>query len=214
MANLKKLCLLSAGSYLMGIGVALATASTFGADSVALLWDGMSKTFGMTVGNANLLFSFLLLVAVFLMDRRQIGAGTILSPLIEGIAIDMVLPMLPQIEGLPLQLMMMFLGILILCIGTGIYAYSDFGRGPYIALTFILQERYQFSLTWIRTSFDLLCLVLGILLGAHLSIGPIASVIMCGYCTAKTIHLLGYLDAKAKTTVEKRVQYTRGKQEI
>ena len=36
----------------MGIGVSIACASGFGADSVALLWEGMSQYFHISVGNA------------------------------------------------------------------------------------------------------------------------------------------------------------------
>lgn len=185
-----RLGLLSSGSALMGVGVALAAASTFGADAVALLWDGMHRYFHMSLGTANLVFSFVFLVWVWIVDRKQIGIGTILSPLIEGIAIDVCAFFLFPITGTIMQLMAMLTGIILIGVGTGIYAAADIGRGPYIGITFAISDRYHLSLTWFRTSLDFLCLLIGLFLGATLSIGPVVSVILMGVITNQSTKMV------------------------
>ena len=167
----------------MGVGVAFAAASTFGADSVALLWEGMHLRLGMSLGTANLLFSFLFLVAVVIVDYKQIGLGTILSPVIEGIAIDICGLLFQTIAGFYWQLLACLTGILLIAIGTGIYAAANIGKGPYIGITFAMEKKYHWSLTKFRVILDLLCLLIGILLGAHLSIGPLFSVLLMGIVT-------------------------------
>lgn len=181
--TLFRLWLLILGSALMGVGVALAAASTFGADSVALLWEGMHLRFGMSLGMANLLFSFLFLVAVLLVDYKQIGLGTLLSPIIEGIAIDACALIFQTITSFYCQLFACIIGILIIAIGTGIYAAADIGKGPYIGITFAMEKKYQWNLTKFRIVLDLLCLLIGMLLGAQFSIGPLLSVLLMGIVT-------------------------------
>lgn len=178
-----RLLLLSGGSALMGIGVAIAAASTFGADSVALLWEGMHIKFQVTLGTANLLFSLVFLLLVFLIDRKQIGIGTILSPLIEGIAIDICAFFFMEINIVFYQWMAMLTGIILIAVGTGIYAAADIGRGPYIGITFAMEKKYHWSLAKFRICLDVICLILGILFGASLSIGPIVSVLLMGILT-------------------------------
>lgn len=178
-----RLFLLVLGSALMGVGVALAAASTFGADSVALLWEGMHQRFHMSLGSANLLFSLVFFIAVALVDKRQIGVGTILSPLIQGIVIDICGLLFQEIQGFAWQLFACILGIAFIAIGTGIYAAANIGKGPYIGITFAMEKKYGWSLTKFRIVLDCSCLILGILLGAHLSIGPLLSVLLMGIIT-------------------------------
>lgn len=178
-----RMILLGIGSALMGVGVALAAASTFGADSVALLWEGMHLSMGISLGTANLVFSFLFLIAVVLVDRRQIGIGTIVSPIIQGIVIDICGLFFHEFIGITWQLIACVIGIVIIAIGSGIYASADIGKGPYIGITFAVEKKYSLNLTKFRILLDIVCLCLGILLGAKLSIGPVLSILLMGIIT-------------------------------
>lgn len=179
-----RLVLLIIGSILMGVGVVLATVTQMGADSVALLWEGVHIRFHISLGMANYVFTGFFLILVLLIDRKQVGIGTILSPLIQGMVMDMIIRFIPQFDSFFIRLSVMIIGIIILAIGSGISAAANLGKSPYVGFTFAINKRYNYSITFSRVILDALCLILGLLLGARLSIGPIISVFIIGPITA------------------------------
>ena len=50
------------GSLVMGAGVAIAVCGRQGADPLAVVWDGMSNVFPITVGQANVIISIILFI--------------------------------------------------------------------------------------------------------------------------------------------------------
>lgn len=180
---LVRFMLLTLGSVLMGIGVSLAVASNLGADSVAFLWEGMSAVFHCSIGQANLIFSSIFLIIIILLDKKQIGIGTVLCPVIQGITIDCTTIFLLNFNVEPNKILLMLFGIILIGIGCGVYAGADIGKGPYIGVTFALFEKRGISLTLSRSLMDALCLILGLGMGAKLSIGPLISVFVLGIVT-------------------------------
>ncbi|MEJ8736568.1 hypothetical protein WKT02_03820 [Erysipelotrichaceae bacterium HCN-30851] len=176
------------GSSLMGIGVVLSTTTALGADTVALLWDGMHQKFHISLGIANYIFTGFFLLLVLLFDRKQIGIGTIAAPLIQGIVMDFIIRFVPIFEGIVIRVIIMTLGIVILAIGSGISAAADIGKSPYVGFTFAMNKKYNWSLSIFRVILDLCCLIIGIVLGANLSVGPFISVFLMGPITEISCH--------------------------
>ena len=108
------------------------------------------------------------LILVLLIDRKQVGIGTILSPLIQGMVMDMIIRFIPQFDSFFIRLSVMIIGIIILAIGSGISAAANLGKSPYVGFTFAINKRYNYSITFSRVILDALCLILGLLLGARL----------------------------------------------
>lgn len=181
--SIKKFLILCIGSIIMGIGVVLATVTALGADTVAFLWNGIHIKFHISLGVANYLFTSFFLILVLFVDKKQIGLGTIFSPLIQGIAMDIIILIIPPINSFVVRVIVMIIGIVLIAVGGGITSAADIGKSPYVGFTFALKNKYNCSLTISRIVLDGLCLLLGILLGAQLNIGPIVSVFLMGPIT-------------------------------
>lgn len=174
------------GPIMMGVGVSLAISSTLGADSVAYLWDAIAETYGISVGTSNLIFSGVFLLLMIYADRKQIGIGTILSPVIEGIAIDLTAQMIPGPLPVWSQIPCMLLGIVLIAVGSGLYASAELGKDPYIGFTFGFCNKTHTSLTVFRTLLDGVCLLIAVFITHRIVIGPFVSVCLMGLITERS----------------------------
>lgn len=179
---MKQLCMVVVGSIIMGVGIALCVISNLGADPLTMLWQGFTNLLPMTLGQANLFVSGVILLIVFFLDKKQIHIGSFLNPIFIGLTTDFILPRvtveLPFVGNLGLML----IGLLILSFGVAFYALGNLGRGAYEALVFALVERLHRSIKLVRTSFDVIFALLGVIMGVSLTIGPILAIFALGNC--------------------------------
>lgn len=175
-----RLMMVVVGSSLMGIGVGVAVQSTLGADPLAVLWEGFSDTFSITLGTANMVIALLMLIPPLFFDRSQIGIGTILSPLLVGYFTDLVLSV--TIADLPfaVDVILMVVGLLGLAVGVAIYASADLGRSTYDACIFLIHKKANIAIGKLRSAGDFLLLIFGVLMGGTISLGPIVAIFTIG----------------------------------
>lgn len=88
-----KTALLIIGSIVAAYGIMLAMGAGFGGATLAVLWQGMSVTFGMSLGMASFIVAAAMLIISLFYDRRQINAGTIVYQIIYSFSL-MYLPKL------------------------------------------------------------------------------------------------------------------------
>lgn len=164
----------------MGIGVYISVETGFGADSVAILWEGMAKTGHISLGTANNIFSIALFIILLCIDRRYIGIGTILSPLVQSLVMDSLnlfsFPELPYV----VRFVLMVVGIVILSVGSGAYAAADLGCGAYIGMTLALSAKTGKTVSFVKIFLDFITLVGAIFLGVIPSFGPVISLLISG----------------------------------
>lgn len=176
-----KLLIVIIGSILVGLGIAIAVSSGFGADPITVLWDGITQVLSVTIGQASMLLAIIMLIIVLILDRKQINIGTLVNPFIVGAATDFFVGFNINSDNFIINIMMLLLGLVILGFGLALYSFANFGRGSYEALVLSIVEKYKFKLVYVRYCFDLLFLILGVVLGAKLSIGPIVAFLSIGY---------------------------------
>lgn len=136
-----KTALLIIGSIVAAYGIMLAMGAGFGGATLAVLWQGMSVTFGMSLGMASFIVAAAMLIISLFYDRRQINAGTIVYQIIYSFFVDVFAKINVYPEQAWLRLAVMCVGIIIFAAGTGAYAAADLGKGSYEALTFSLAEK-------------------------------------------------------------------------
>lgn len=185
--------LLIVGSILMGLGSQIAIETKFGADSVAMIWIGLSKTFGWTLGTANNVFSITFLIIVLILDWHYIGLGTIISPLIESCVVDILPSGYLSKSCFIIKLIFMLNGIVILSIGCGMYSAANLGCGTFIGTVFSIHERLNWKVSIVMFTLESLLLVLAFFLGAPLTIGPIINTILSGPIVEKTVKTINNL---------------------
>lgn len=176
----KRLLVIVTGAAISAFGMSLALGAQFGGATLAILWQGVSRQTGLSIGTSSLLIALLMLAFVFFYDRRQIHIGTLLYQAVYSAGLDGFALLHRYPEARPLQALVMVLGITVFAAGAGMYASADLGRGPYEALTFALAGKNRWQVKYVRMVEDAVCIVLGWLLGGSV-----------GLCTAVTLLLSG-----------------------
>ena len=86
---LKKLVIIVVGSVIAAYGITLAMYAGFGGATLAVLWQGLSKTFPMTIGMASFVVAAAMVLFVLFYDRRQIHIGTVLYQIVYSTCVDL-----------------------------------------------------------------------------------------------------------------------------
>lgn len=188
--DIKRLLLVLIGSCIMGIGISLSVMSNLGCDPLTLFWIGITYILPVTIGQANIIVAFCMLVIVFFLDRKQLHIGSLLNPLIIALTTDFLNSFSVQIDSLYGRIPLLVIGFTLLALGIAIYSFADYGKGAYEALVFALITLWKKSIFIIRTSFDILFTILGIILGGSLSIGTILAIGMMGACIQTFMKIL------------------------
>lgn len=168
------------GSSIVGIGVGLCVVTGLGADALGVLWEGLAGRLPVSVGQASLLVTGLCLVAVFFINKKELGLATILNPIATSIFTDLVIRQLVIEWSYYLKIGVVIVGIALIGIDSGIAAATNTGKEGYIALSFALSDTCQVDLAKVRMGLDLICFIAGMLLGGKFMLGPIIGVLLIG----------------------------------
>lgn len=178
---MRRVIRLIVGSIVMGGGIAIAMKGGFGVDPMALFWEGIHIQTGISYGTANLLVSGVIILMLFFIDRSQLGIGTIVNSVLVSLSMDLISLLPLESELFLIRLFLLLIGLVLLACGIVYYGSANFGRGAFDGLIFGIVNKTKYSIRMIRSSFDLILVILGMLLGAKLSLGPIVSVLTIGY---------------------------------
>lgn len=178
---MRRVIRLIVGSIVMGGGIAIAMKGGFGVDPMALFWEGIHIQTGMSYGTANIVVSGVIILMLFFIDRSQLGIGTVVNSVLVSLSMDLISLMPLESELFLIRLFLLLIGLVLLAGGIVYYGSANFGRGAFDGLIFGIVNKTKYSIRMIRSSFDLILVILGMLLGAKLSLGPIISVLTIGY---------------------------------
>ena len=177
---LKKLGIIVVGSVIAAYGITLAMYAGFGGATLAVLWQGLSKTFPMTIGMASFVVAAAMVLFVLFYDRRQIHIGTVLYQIVYSTCVDLFANCHVYSETMWINFLIMMLGVVVFAVGTGLYAAASLGRGSYEALTFALAEKNNWQVKLVRMVLDIRMVVAGVLLGGKFGACTIVTVIISG----------------------------------
>lgn len=168
------------GSIIAAYGITLALYAGFGGATLAVLWQGISKTFHISIGLASMIVAIIMIVFVFFYDRSQIHIGTILYQIVYSFCVDLFANVHVYSSYLWINALIMLLGVIFFAIGTGFYASASLGRGSYEALTFSLAEKNNWQVKVVRMILDIVMVVVGVVLGGKFGICTIVTIIISG----------------------------------
>ena len=86
---LKKLIIIVVGSIIAAYGITLALYAGFGGATLAVLWQGLSTTFHMSIGMASFVVAIVMILFAAIYDRSQIHIGTILYQIVYSACVHM-----------------------------------------------------------------------------------------------------------------------------
>ena len=176
----KKIIIIVIGSIIAAYGITLALYAGFGGATLAVLWQGISRTFHISIGRASLVVAIVMIVFAFCYDRSQIHIGTILYQIVYSLCVDLFANAHVYSMHLWVNALIMLLGVMLFAVGTGFYAAASLGRGSYEALTFSLAEKNGWQVKVVRMILDIVMVIAGVLLGGKFGICTIVTIIISG----------------------------------
>ena len=185
----KKIIIIVIGSIIAAYGITLALYAGFGGATLAVLWQGISRTFHISIGMASLIVAIIMIVFSFFYDRSQIHIGTIIYQLVYSLCVDLFANAHVYSTHLWVNALIMLLGVMLFAVGTGVYAAASLGRGSYEALTFSLAEKNGWQVKAVRMILDIVMVLTGVLLGGKFGICTISGPVI-QFTASKTKKLL------------------------
>ena len=177
---LKKIVIIIVGSVIAAYGITLALYAGFGGATLAVLWQGISKTFHISIGMAALVVAVGMILFALIYDKSQIHIGTVLYQIVYSLCVDLFATCHVYSKYMWINFFIMLAGVILFAVGTGLYASVSLGRGSYEAVTFALAEKNNWQVRGVRIILDIIMVVIGVLLGGKFGVCTIVTVIISG----------------------------------
>jgi uncharacterized membrane protein YczE len=181
------------GLWIFGTGEACLVHSRLGNSPWTVLAEGVSKHTPLAIGTATVAISVLVMLA-WIPLRQRPGIGTIANAVLIGVAIDVMLPLLPGPGGIATRGVFVLAGIALVAIGSGLYLTARLGPGPRDGLMTGLHSRTGYSLRVVRTALEGAALISGFLLGGRVGLGTVAFAVLVGPGVQAAVRALGGLE--------------------
>lgn len=186
------------GLFLYALGIYLTVQANIGLAPWDAFSQGLSNITGIPFGTMIALSGVVILVLVVFLKER-IGIGTILNTFLIGVFVNFLngLAVIPQCHNFLLGIAMLFVGQIIICLGSYFYISPGLGCGPRDSLMVALGKRLpRIPIGTVRTGIEGIVLLIGWLLGAQVGLGTVIAVFGIGFIMQVVFKLL-HFDVKA-----------------
>ncbi len=158
-------------------------------------WDvlsqGLQSRLGITFGEAAILTSVAVLL-LWIPLKQRVGVGTLLNGISIGPGADLVMPLLPKLDGFGQQLLCLAVGLLVVAIAAGLYISAELGAGPRDGLMVGLTRVSNRPFWVIRTLGEGTVLLTGWLLGGNAGVGTAIFAVSIGYMMQTSMKFFGF----------------------
>jgi uncharacterized protein len=170
------------GLLIMSLGIVLTIVADLGVSPWDVLHIGLYKQFGLTIGSWSIIAGIIVLGLSSVITKTLPKLGALVNMVSVGLFIDMYLmiPWLKTPNSLSGQLLMFFIGTVIMAYGIGLYISSHCGAGPRDSLMLALTNLTGIKIQYIRAGIELIVLAAGSLLGGPVFIGTVIFCIIIG----------------------------------
>ena len=180
----KKILIASIGLILRGVGVGFMILANLGANPATVFQLGFSVLTSLPYGTAAALVNIFILVFVYRYNKSYVHIASIMAIVLIGYSADVVTLVIPSLSTLSSTLILryiyLFLGCIILSLGTDLYIQAQLGVGALDVIAEIINDRTPFDYQTIRIVSDSVFLFLGYLMGGNIGVGTIISLILTG----------------------------------
>lgn len=170
------------GLFLYSTGIAMTINANVGLAPWDVLHQGLSKTIGITIGQASIGMGIILVVINSVM-KEKLGWGTLSNMIFIGLFLDLLLlnNLIPLFENIVARFAMMVGGMFIIGIATFLYIGVGLGAGPRDGLMVVLAKITGKSVRLIRGSIETGVVIVGFLLGGSVGVGTLVMALSIGY---------------------------------
>jgi uncharacterized membrane protein YczE len=174
----RRLPRLIGGLVLCGIAFGFIVHARLGLDPWNVLHEGVAERTGISIGLVTVLVGFTVLLG-WVPLRERIGIGTVANALIIGTVVDIVLALLPEVDGTAGRWGLLVAGLALIGPGIGCYIGARLGPGPRDGIMTGVAQRGP-SIRLVRTVIELSALVVGFLLGGTVGVGTVLFAVTVG----------------------------------
>nr|WP_285560978.1 hypothetical protein [Streptomyces hygroscopicus] len=175
----RRLLQLYVGLTLYGVSSALLVASGLGLEPWGVLHQGLARRTGLSIGEVAIIVGAAVLL-LWIPLRLRPGLGTVSNVFLIGLSLDATLALLPAAHSLLARVPLMFAGILLNGVATGLYIAARFGPGPRDGLMTGLHQRTGRSIRLVRTVIEVSVVVTGVVLGGTIGVGTVLYALSIG----------------------------------
>lgn len=168
-----------------GLADGLQIRAGLGVSSWDVLHQGLSRTFGLQVGDWTFIIGLVVLLGWIPLHQRP-GIGTVSNVILISGGVNFVLSNLHPIHGLGLRVAALIGSIVLVGLATGAYIGAGLGPGPRDGLMTGLVERTRGgrflagSVGRTRTSIEVTVVIVGGLLGGNIGVGTVLFAVSIG----------------------------------
>ena len=175
----RRVAQLLVGLFFYGFAIAMMVRAAIGVAPWDVLTQGISKQTGIEFGwVTNIVGAVVLLLWIPI--RQKPGIGTVANVLLIGPSAQVGLTVLPEVTVLWQQVLLFAGGLALLAIATGLYIGARFGPGPRDGLMTGIHHRWGWKIWKVRTSIEVVVLLVGWLLGGNVGVGTVAYALLIG----------------------------------
>jgi uncharacterized membrane protein YczE len=188
--NVKTLFYLVLGLAIFGFGESLLIHSMIGLSPWLVLAEGIAINLNWSIGFATFVCSVGVLL-IWLPLKQKPGVGTILNIIIIAGTIDLSMYLFNfSINSYFTNLILGFLGVILVGLGSGIYLIANLGPGPRDGLMTGLQRVTQYPIAWVRVCIEVSVVGVGWILGGTVGVGTLLFAFGIGPAVAFGLHLV------------------------
>ncbi|MEX1306976.1 MAG: hypothetical protein AB1Z19_00455 [Eubacteriales bacterium] len=166
-----------------GFSVGIFNFSMFGMDPFQVLAHGIWEKFPIGFGTLYMIINLLMLVVIFFIDKSKIGLGTLINIFLLGYVVQfsswLFVTLIPD-PTLVVRIAALIVGIVIISFGSALYFTGDLGVSTYDAVALVMAEKKVAKFQYCRIGTDILCTLIGFLLGAVVGIGTVVTAFFMG----------------------------------
>ncbi|MBE2314856.1 hypothetical protein DVA67_002625 [Solirubrobacter sp. CPCC 204708] len=175
----RRLVQLYAGLLLYGLSMALQVQALLGLGPWDVFHEGVAKHTGLSFGTVVIVTSVLVLL-LWIPLRQKPGLGTISNVIVVGLAADLGLALIPEGEGLLVQVLMLAAGVGLNAVAGAAYLGANFGPGARDGLMTGFVRVTGASVGKVRTTIELSVMAAGFALGGTVGLGTIVYALSIG----------------------------------
>ena len=178
-----------AGMAVAGIAVGFFKRAFFGVDPFQCLCNGINRVVPIGFGTLYMIINAVLLIVDLFLDRHYIGISTFINLFLVGYAAEFSENLLASLFGDPGifgRILFLIIGIVVSCIAAAFYYTADLGVSTYDAIPLYIADKKPklfgkvLPFRAIRIVADLICVLIGFLLGFMPGVGTIITALFMG----------------------------------
>lgn len=183
--KVKRILMTVLGVSICGISVGFFSYADLGMDPFQVFVHGLWGLTNIRFGTFYVIVNVVMLVLIFFLNKSKIGLGTLINLFLLGYIsefsewiIEKVIPN-PNFVG---RLLILIVAVVVMCFASALYFTANLGVSTYDAIAITIDERTpeKIQFRFIRIATDLICVIVGGLLGATVGLGTLITAFFMG----------------------------------